>query len=456
MSKSDFHILIVEDNQSMRAGIQATLQKADYAVHSAQNGAEALSLLEKTPCHLVITDLKMPQMDGLALFDKIKQYYSDLAVIFITAYATVDIAVETLKKGADDFITKPFPLDELREKVAIVYYRYQKLAKTKEKVSEKPVLIGKSAGIKKVRALITKVAKVDSPVLITGESGTGKELVAQRIHLTGPRKNGPFIAVNCSALNENLLESELFGHEKGAFTGAVKAHAGKFEQAAGGSLFLDEIGDMSAALQVKLLRVLQTKKFQQVGGEQDISSDFRLITATNRDLKQAIREKEFRSDLYYRLNVVPIHIPPLRERREDIPLLIEHLLKSKARKLEREIPQVDETLLQHLRSYSWPGNIRELENFLERALIFVEDNNFSTESFSLSDLEIEPQAQGTTAPGNKDLVSTLETMEREMIVKALRQARGVKQKAARKLKLKPSTLYYKIDKFNISESEYLS
>lgn len=293
--KKKYRILTVEDNQSMREGIVTSLKKEGYFVDSAVDGKEGLDKFESSLFHLVITDIKMPKIDGIELFKTIQKQNLATDVILITAYATVDIAVDSMKHGAEDFITKPFSIAELRKKVEAVYERWVSKQETKAAPIDAPLLIGISESIKKIKAQISKVATIDSPILITGESGTGKELVAHTIHNESFCKNGPFIAVNCGALNENLLESELFGHEKGAFTGAMKVHIGKFEQSDNGTLFLDEIGEMSPALQVKLLRVLQNKRFQRVGGEKYIKSDFRLIAATNKDLQQAVKEKSFLS-----------------------------------------------------------------------------------------------------------------------------------------------------------------
>lgn len=451
--RSKYKILVVEDSQSMREGIVISLKKEGYFVDSAVNGKEGLDKFESSLFHLLIADIKMPKMDGISLFKNVKREYPQTDVILITAYATIDIAVESMKQGAEDFITKPFSVAELRKKVETIYQRWVSRQEVKAEPVDAPLLIGNSESIKKIKAQISKVTKIDSPVLITGESGTGKELVAQVIHENSFCKEGPFIAVNCGALNESLLESELFGHEKGAFTGAVKVHIGKFEQSDGGTLFLDEIGEMSTALQVKLLRVLQNKRFQRVGGEKFIKSNFRLITATNKNLKQLVDENSFRTDLYYRLNVIPIFLPPLRDRKEDIPLLVNYILRKKAKKLNRSIPRVETNVMRKLEAYSWPGNIRELENFLERALVFIDEDVFSDSLFAFS--EMESNISITHNNLSKDLTKTLENMEREMIINALKETAGVKQRAAKKLNIKTSTLYYKIEKYNITEKEFL-
>lgn len=450
--KKKYHILIVEDNQSMREGIAASLKKEGYSVDSAVDGKEGLDKFEDGRWHLVIADIRMPRIDGIKLFEIIKSRTPATNVILITAYATVDIAVNTLKHGAEDFITKPFSLAELRNKVATVFDRWALRQQIENTFIEAPLLIGNSDAIKKIKANITKVAKVDSPVLITGESGTGKELVALTIHSESPFKNGPFLAVNCGALSETLLESELFGHEKGAFTGASRSHRGKFEQSNNGTLFLDEIGEMSSALQIKLLRVIQTKQFQRVGSESFVESNFRLITATNRDLQQAVKDSAFRSDLFYRLNVIPIYVPPLRERKEDIPMLVDYILKAKARKLGRKIPDIEISVIRKLQAYSWPGNIRELENFLERALVFIEEDIFTDSLFTFTEMDNNKKESHQIPTG--DLIQTIEKMEREMIINALRENNSIKQRAAHSLNIKTSTLYYKMDKYNIHEEEY--
>lgn len=452
ITKQQYKILVVEDNTSLRNGIVATLTKDGYTVDSAVDGREGLAKSEAGSWNLMITDIRMPNIDGIKLFKMVKSRFPSIDVILISAFATVDIAVDAIKNGAEDFITKPFPLAELRSKVSMLFERWENRQKSIAEPDGSHQIIGNSAAIKKIRALIPKVSGSDSPVLITGESGTGKELIARAIHESGQTAKGPFIAVNCGALTASLLESELFGHEKGAFTGAVRTHAGKFEQAGGGTLFLDEIGDMPPELQVKLLRVLQTKQFQRVGGEKFIHSNFRLISATNKNLEQAVKEKSFRSDLYYRINVIPIHIPSLAQRREDIPLLIDHILRQRSKKLNRSIPRIQTSVLRKLQAYHWPGNVRELENFIERALVFIEDNIFTDELFSF-DEKLDTSATDRPVPG-RDMVEYINKIEREMILTALRDNHGIKQRAADQLKIKAGTLYYKMDKYGIEEQEY--
>jgi len=450
--RNKFRILVAEDNQSMREGIRTSLRREGYWIDTAIDGEQAWNQLQSAHYQLLITDIKMPNMDGLELFRRVKADQPATVVILITAFATVDIAVDALKQGADDFITKPFANAELRSKVHDQFQKWALQQNLETGKIEDSAVIGESEPIRKIKALIEKVANVDSAVLITGESGTGKELVALSIHSKSPNASGPFVAVNCGALSESLLESELFGHEKGAFTGAVRSHAGKFEQAHSGTLFLDEIGDMSPGLQVKLLRVLQNKKFQRVGAEEYIRSDFRLIAATNKNLPSEVEQGNFRSDLYYRLNVIPIHLPPLRERRDDIPLIAMYILARKAKKLERKPPEIDQQFMRKLQSYSWPGNIRELENFIERALVFTDEDVLNDRLFAFSENGTDSNSGTPSMPS--DLIGHIEKIEREILVNALRENRGIKQRTAQSLKIKTSTLYYKIEKYKIQSDEY--
>ena len=452
LKKKQYKILVVEDNTSLRSGIVSTLKKDGFFVDSAVDGETGLVKSQSGFWNLMITDIKMPKINGIKLFKMVKSRFPAIDIIVITAFATVDIAVDAIKNGAEDFITKPFPLAELRTKVSALYDRWENRQIITESLSVSHQIIGNSNAIKKIRVLVKKVAGSESPVLITGESGTGKELIAHSIHESGKTAGGPFIAVNCSALTESLLESELFGHEKGAFTGAIRAHAGKFEQATDGTLFLDEIGDMPMALQVKLLRALQTKQFQRVGGEKFIGSNFRLISATNRNLEKAVQDTQFRSDLYYRINVIPIHISPLSQRRDDIPLLIDYILQKRSKKLNRSIPRIQTSVLRKLQAYSWPGNVRELENFIERALVFIEDNIFTEELFSF-DEKCETTETNPPVP-SRDMVEYISKIEREMILTALRNNHGVKQRAADQLNIKAGTLYYKMEKYGIGENDY--
>lgn len=445
MQNQSIKILVIEDDSTMRDGIRTVLEKTGYAVSVANDGYEGSRSFRKQKPHLVITDLKLPGKSGMDLLQEFKEVNSSTEVILISAYGTIDLAVNALKMGARDFIAKPFTIDELRAKVEHVIVNSPHLSAfmTDGSASTFHGMIGSSDGMQNLFDKIRKVAKVDSPVLISGESGTGKELVANAIHEGGDRQENKFVAVNCGALTESLLESELFGHEKGAFTGAIQQHHGVFEQANHGTIFLDEVGEISSRMQVKLLRVLQYQTFLRVGGSETINTDVRVIAATNRDLKAEVKEKNFREDLYFRLNVIPLHLPPLRERTEDIPALVKHIARKKARQLNRDIPNWTASALEKLQQYSWPGNIRELENFLERLLLFNKSKEISSRDIYLDDLE----DQDITPSGS--LPEILENTEYKMIVEALRKSNGVKQQAARMLGINTSTLYYKMDKYGI-------
>jgi len=439
-------ILVIEDDQTMREGIATVLQKTGYAVQTAADGHAGAQLFRELQPDLVISDLKLPGKSGMHLLQEFQDQNASIPVILISAFGTIDLAVNALKLGARDFIAKPFTIDELKSKVAFVFEDFKA-----QKVSPKPLLegfhglVGSSDQMQQLIGRIKQIAAVDSPVLVTGESGTGKELIARALHLESPRAAKQIVAINCSALTDTLLESELFGHEKGAFTGAVRLHKGIFEQANGGTILLDEIGDISPQLQVKLLRVLQNHSFQRVGGTQEISVDVRVIAATNRDLETAMEQKKFREDLYFRLNVLPLEIPALRERAEDIPDLVNHFVKLKCKRLKRKSPEIGIRTMEKLTAYEWPGNIRELENFLERLLIFSEGDVIKPDQVYF---ENAPSKKGKT---NGKLNEVLEQTELDLIRNALNWAGGVKQKAARKLGLKTSTLYYKMEKYGLFE-----
>ncbi len=375
-----FRVLVADDERLMAEMLEEMLRADGMLVEKAYTGKEALEKFRSLDFDLVLLDLRMPEMNGLDVLQEMKKEDSTVPVIVITAYGSVDNAVEALKVGAYDFITKPFKLEELRNAVAraleVEQLRREKaylLSEIQEEFHFEGV-IGESPKMKEVMRVAQLVAKTDATVLICGESGTGKELLARSIHYQSNRKDKPFVVVNCGAITETLLESELFGHEKGAFTGAYTRKPGKFELADGGTIFLDEIGEMSPAMQVKLLRVLQEKTFERVGGTTPITVDVRIIAATNRDLKRAVREGTFREDLYYRLNVIPIYLPPLRERKEDLPLLCDFLISRHCRKLHKKIRGISPQAMRILRKYHWPGNIRELDNVLERAIILTQDD----------------------------------------------------------------------------------
>lgn len=457
---SEISVLIVEDNDTMRKGIAETLSGHNYTVFQANNGTDAIELLNKQKTDLVITDYRMPGKNGIEILKYAKKVNPDTEVIIITAYGTVDVAVEAMKKGALDFISKPFSGDELlvkTEKAVSIILQKKEAAKLRDeniylRDQDKirfnyGEIIGESEVMQKVYRTIEKVAKNNTSVLILGESGTGKELAARAIHFNSTRKDKPFIRVNCGALAKGVLESELFGHEKGAFTGAIKQKRGRFELADQGTLFLDEIGDLPPETQVKLLRVLQEKEFERVGGERTIKIDVRIIAATNSDLMEKVKNGLFREDLYYRLNILPIVLPPLRDRKQDIPLLVRHFIKKTGAEIGRHNIQISDKAMQVLINYSWPGNVRELQNIIERALVLCETSRITVDDlFFMSD----SQQKQNVFSESLNLEDNLKKLETDLIKKAMENAGGVKAKAARLLGIKESTLYYKLDKLNIN------
>lgn len=419
-----FRVLVADDERLMAEMLEEMLRADGMLVEIAHTGREALEKFRSLDFDLVLLDLRMPEMHGLEVLQEMRKEDPNTPVIVITAYGSVDNAVEALKMGAYDFITKPFKIEELRNAVAraleVEQLRREKeylLSELQEEFHFEGV-IGESPKMKEVMRVAQLVAKTDATVLISGESGTGKELLARSIHYQSHRKDRPFVVVNCGAITETLLESELFGHEKGAFTGAYTRKPGKFELADGGTIFLDEIGEMSPAMQVKLLRVLQEKTFERVGGTTPITVDVRIIAATNRDLKRAVREGAFREDLYYRLNVIPIYLPPLRERKEDLPLLCDYLIARHCRKLHKKIRGISPQAMRVLRKYHWPGNIRELDNVLERAIILTQDDIIGVDDLQIFEAPGEPQWK------------TLREVEEEYIARVLEYTAFDYEKAA--------------------------
>jgi DNA-binding NtrC family response regulator len=450
-------IMIVEDNETMRLGMVESLRREHYTVQEYSNGREALVNLNTIRPQLIITDLKMEPIDGLMLLRQVKSLNSSIEVLMISAYGTIDIAVQAMQEGAVDFLTKPFSPEELRIRVKKIVEKIQEKEKRELLEEENQFLqdsinrsyeeiIGQSAEMKKVFSVIERVATQDSAVLIEGESGTGKELVARAIHRQSRRAGRPFIKVNCGALNENLLESELFGHEKGAFTGAIRQKRGRFELADGGTLFLDEIGDISLSMQVKLLRVLQEQEFERVGGEQTLKVDVRIISASNKNLPELLREGHFREDLYYRLSVIPIQLPPLRERKTDIPLLANFFLQKVMKNKTTAQKTIPAESLQLLSDYSWPGNIRELENLIERLVVIS-----STEEISPALVAQQLGKAAVPSPTQEEgtLDQALNSFEKNLILQALKQSGGIKNQAAKLLGIRTSTLYYKMEKYGI-------
>lgn len=382
-------ILVADDEESMRWVLSKALKKKGFSVDLARDGKEALAMINANPYDLAILDIKMPGLSGLELLDKVREMKGDLLVVIMTAEASMRNAIEAMKRGAYDYITKPFDLDVIDaiiEKIDRAREMTSQVSSLKEELKERyqieKTIIGNSPAMRDVYKTIGKVAPSDVTVLIQGESGTGKELIARAIHFNSKRLGKPFIALNCAAIPKELLESELFGFEKGAFTGAVERKLGKFEQANGGTIFLDEIGDMPLDLQAKILRVLQEKEITRTGGNQSIAVDTRIVAATNQDLEERVRQKAFREDLYYRLNVVPIHLVPLRERKEDIPLLVDYFVKTSCIELETPVKQCTPEAVRMLTNYPWPGNVRELENTIKRAVILSSDPLLTVADFS--------------------------------------------------------------------------
>jgi two-component system response regulator HydG len=460
-------VLIVEDNPTVRDGMEQILRKAGHEVIGVSDGAAALEHCQEGPVDLVVTDFKMEGMTGLQLLESLRRHPvpGDPEVMLITAYGTIDIAVEAMKLGAVDFLTKPFDTNELRVKV-------EKALKTRDLKRERDAfkaqaeylreevehhfgeIVGKSEAMRGIYESIRKVAEANSSVYIYGESGTGKELIARAIHRESSRRSGPFIKVNCSSLAEGLLESELFGHEKGAFTGAIRERKGRFELAHEGTLFLDEISDIPLSTQVKLLRVLQEKEIERVGGERTITVDVRIISATNRDLAPMVERGEFREDLFYRLHIIPIEVPALRDRKEDILPLVTHFIQTIAAEMAKPIAGITDEAMELLLRYDWPGNIRELENMIERAIVLCEGERLDAQLFPINERKVPRSNSATTLnvppAGAITLDNALESIERAMIEDALEKSGGVKTKTAELLGIKTSALYYKLEKYGLT------
>jgi len=450
----EFKILIAEDDDLNRQNLNELLESCGYEVHAVADGRQALETYVQDVYDLVVTDLRMPNMDGLELLKQVKELNAEQLVILVTGYGSVQTAVDAMKMGAFDYITKPLKDDLVRITVsrALSFARLkEENVDLKDRLQDKfdfGKMIGHSDSMKKVFEKIEKVAKTDSTVLIHGESGTGKELVARAIHFNSDRKYRPLVPVNCGAIPEELLESELFGHEKGAFTGAIRTRIGRFELAQGGTIFLDEIGDMSPSLQVKVLRVIQEKQFERIGGVKTMTVDVRIITATNQDLEALVAAKKFREDLYYRINVIPIYLPPLRERGIDMAILANHFLKKFNEQKKRNVKAIDAKAMAALTSYPWPGNVREMENLIEMLVVMKEDGVVTLEDLPN---KIRKLNQGPAAVCPLDLPDEgvdfnkmLVEYERDLILRALDKCGGVKNKAAKLLNLKRTTLVEKL------------
>ncbi len=453
MNNSMFRILVVDDEVPITILLSKILKREGYAVETAGSGEEALAKLPEFVPNLVITDLKMPGIDGIELMRRIRRERPEIDFILLTAYATVENAVEAMKAGAREYLIKPLKEpEELRAAVARVLER-QALADANalwqtqlaQGLPPKEVLF---AGMEQVWQEVERVSATGATVLLTGESGTGKSLIAKVIH-TLSRKKGPFVEINCAAMPEQLIESELFGHEKGAFTGAVKSKRGKFELAQDGTIFLDEIGEMPLAAQAKLLRVLQERSFERVGGTVTITTSARIVAATNQDLKERISHKQFREDLYYRLQVFPIELPPLRERPGAVAAIAKWMVRDIAAKMGRGVPELDEAAVQRLESYDWPGNIRELHNILERALILSPEENVILPPLGPGGDGRAAQGRGEGEGSARRELKSLKELEREAIEQTLRETKGHRRKAAEILGISLRTLQYKLKQYGL-------
>ena len=464
-------ILIIDDHDSMREGLELLLRKRGHKILSAENGARGMELLAENGADLVITDLKMAHMDGLQVLQSVRQDHPGIEVLVITAYGTIEKAVEAMKLGASDFLTKPFSSEEFGVKVArLVQTKEEKELLRRENRSlrventllkegldsgEEPrygEIVGESGVMMDVFRWIDRVARSQSTVMIYGESGTGKELVARAIHAGSARGQGPFVRVNCGALSDSLLDSELFGHEKGAFTGAERRRRGRFELANGGTLFLDEVATVAPQTQIRLLRVLQERELERVGGEETIPVDVRIIAATNQPVDRLLDGSAFREDLFYRLHVVPLTLPPLRERKNDIPTLARHFVDKLRERTCSTVTSISQRALDRLAEYPWPGNVRELENVIERALVMADGDELNPSDLpplQTADLPSGVEGAPDLSPSGMDLNKVVEGMEERLLRQALDQAEGVKAEAARLLGLKPSALYYKLEKYGI-------
>jgi DNA-binding NtrC family response regulator len=446
-------VLIADDEKNTREGLARALQR-HYEVLLAEDGRRALELLEQRPVDVVLSDVRMPGMDGLTLLSRALARQPQPLVILLTAYGTVETAVEAMKRGAYDFLTKPVNLDQLDLKLK------QALRSREVEVENRSLreqldakfglqnILGSSAPMQEVFDTIRQVAPARVTVLVEGESGTGKELVARAIHQLSPRAKGPFVPIHCAALSKTLLESELFGHEKGAYTGATERRQGRFELADGGTLFLDEIGEIDASMQVKILRVLEEHKFERVGGSETLEVDVRLLAATNRDLKQMVAEGKFREDLFFRLYVVNIHLPPLRERGGDIPVLAQHFLQEFARENNKSVTNLTPDTLDLLAAYRWPGNVRELRNVMERMVVLARSEKLTVRDLPSNIRELAGKPAAGTLGGNL----TIEAAEKQLMLQALKQHDGNRTLAAKQLGISRRTFHRKLNEYGLRES----
>lgn len=454
-------ILAVDDEESIREFLEIMLKKEGYDVTTAVDGAQAIDLLKKKSFDMVISDMQMPNVTGIELLKHVKDNYPDLVFMIITAFGTTETAVEAMKLGAYDYITKPFKIDEVRIVISNALrsknleVENRTLKKEMQKEFSFQSLVGNSEKMHHIYELIKRVSQTPTNVLVTGESGTGKEMVAKAIHVNGPLKNKPFVTINCGAIPENLMESEMFGHKKGSFTGAIQDKVGLFEVADGGTLFLDEVGELPLTIQVKLLRAIQERIIRRVGATEDQKIEVRIIAATNRDLEDMIKEGLFREDLFYRLNVILIRVPPLRERTDDVTLLAKHFLQKYATRFGRPVSGISDEAMKVLRKYDYPGNVRELENIIERTVALEAGSTILPESLPpfvntpsgrklASSYEIEIGEEGI------ELEKIIGQMEKELLVKAIHKANGVKKKASKLLGITFRSMRYRCDKYGLS------
>ena len=451
-------ILVIDDEKNYLLVLEALLADAGYSVTAINDPEMAVALLDDSEVDVVITDMKMPKMTGKEVLQSIKKSWSHIPVLIMTAFGSIESAVEVMRYGAFDYITKPFANDELllsvhnAAELSRAHQQYRLLQENLEDRYSTHQIIGKSKAIRDTLNIVDRVSASRSTVLITGESGTGKELVARAIHFSSPRKEAPFVTVNCMAFNAGVLESELFGHEKGSFTGAVAMRRGRFEQADHGTLFLDEIGELTPDLQVKLLRVLQERTFERVGGTEPVSVDIRVVAATNKDLAKLVEEGKFREDLFYRLNVVQIPIPPLRERREDIPLLVAHFAEKISAENAINGKKFSQEAQNYLTGYEWPGNIRQLQNVIERCIVMVPHDVIGVDDLppEIRDEESQFKSAVDLLPVELNLADTLDRIEAALIRRALIRADFVQAHAAELLGISRSLMQYKLKKYNIT------
>ncbi|HVT91479.1 MAG TPA: sigma-54 dependent transcriptional regulator [Bryobacteraceae bacterium] len=445
-------ILVVEDEEKLRRVIELQLRAAGFEVLQAATAEDGLK--HAPDADLILTDLRLPGMDGMQLLSAVKAQHSQAPVIVMTAFGTIEKAVEAMKSGAEDFLPKPFSLDHLMavvEKGLANHALREENRQLKAELSSRfqfDNLIGRGEGMREIFVTLDRVAPTRATVLLCGESGVGKDMIARALHHHSPRKDKPFVKINCTSIPENLMESELFGYEKGAFTGANQTKPGKFEQADGGTVFLDEIGDVPGSVQVKLLRILQEREFERLGSNRTHHIDVRVVAATNVDLREALEQGRFREDLYYRLNVLPINVPPLRDRKEDIPFLAEHFVKKLSKDLGSPVRSISEDAIQRLKQYHWPGNVRELENVIERSMVLA-----SSPVLEAADIRMDAAPKRAAAPGGQDAFlpegMTLDGYEQSIIREALKRADGNKSQAARLLGLTRNALRYRLSQMGL-------